>query len=82
MNDPSGKKEHEEKLHKMADALIKYETIDSDQIARIMRGEPPGEPNAWSESSGPPPGSPTAPATADPSSASGPSVGPSPAGTA
>jgi cell division protease FtsH len=71
-----------DKLHNMADALIKYETIDSDQIARIMRGEPPGEPNAWSESSGPPPGSPTAPATADPSSASGPSVGPSPAGTA
>ena len=53
-----------DKLHCMAEALIKYETIDSDQIARLMKGEPPGEPSSWSESSGPPPSPPpTAPAT-------------------
>jgi cell division protease FtsH len=33
-----------DKLHQMADALIKYETIDSDQIDDIMAGRPPREP--------------------------------------
>ena len=28
-----------DKLHAMADALMKYETIDTDQIQRIMAGE-------------------------------------------
>lgn len=36
-----------DKLHAMADALMKYETIDSKQIDRIMRGEEPGEPANW-----------------------------------
>jgi cell division protease FtsH len=35
-------------LHAMAEALIKYETLDSKQIQRIMRGEPPGEPEGGS----------------------------------
>jgi len=37
-------------LHAMADALIKYETIDKGQIDNIMRGDPPGEPSNWDES--------------------------------
>jgi cell division protease FtsH len=36
-----------EKLHAMADALIKYETLDSDQIDDIMQGRPPREPQDW-----------------------------------
>ena len=36
-----------EKLHAMADALIKYETLDSDQIDDIMEGRPPREPQDW-----------------------------------
>jgi cell division protease FtsH len=31
-------------LHAMAEALMKYETLDSGQIRRVMNGEPPGEP--------------------------------------
>ena len=33
-----------DKLHQMAEALIKFETIDSDQIDDIMAGRPPREP--------------------------------------
>ena len=36
-------------LHAMADALMKYETIDSEQLARLMRGEPPGPPENWTD---------------------------------
>ena len=36
-----------DKLHMMADALIKYETIDSDQIDDIMAGKPPRPPADW-----------------------------------
>jgi cell division protease FtsH len=46
-----------EKLHVMAETLIKYETIDSDQIDDIMKGEEPGPPTDWvdeDKSSGPP----------------------------
>jgi cell division protease FtsH len=47
-----------EKLHIMAKLLIKYETIDSDQINAIMEGREPGEPKGWSDpSSTPPPAS-------------------------
>jgi cell division protease FtsH len=42
-------KEHEEKLHVMADALMKYETIDSSQIDSIMDGKIPGPPQEWTE---------------------------------
>ena len=41
--------ENIDKLHAMAEALIKYETIDAGQIARIMNGEPPGPPASWTE---------------------------------
>ena len=36
-----------DKLHMMADALIKYETIDSGQIDSIMEGKEPGPPADW-----------------------------------
>ncbi len=42
--------EHTNKLHVMADALIKYETIDADQIDDIMNGKPPRPPADWDES--------------------------------
>ena len=38
-----------EKLHLMADALIKYETIDSEQIDDIMKGQEPGPPSDWTD---------------------------------
>ncbi len=41
--------EHMEKLHMMADALIKYETIDSHQIDDIMEGKTPRPPEDWSD---------------------------------
>ncbi len=41
--------ENIEKLHKMADALMKYETIDSDQIDDIMSGKPPRDPEGWDD---------------------------------
>jgi len=42
--------ENLECLHAMADALIKYETIDRGQIDNIMAGKPPGDPSNWDES--------------------------------
>ncbi len=39
--------ENVEKLHIMADALMQYETIDSDQIDEIMAGKKPSEPRDW-----------------------------------
>jgi cell division protease FtsH len=38
-----------DKLHMMADALIKYETIDTNQIKSIMAGKEPKAPADWSE---------------------------------
>ena len=38
-----------EKLHLMADALIKYETIDTDQIDDIMAGKPARTPSGWDD---------------------------------
>ena len=43
-----------DKLHKMADALIKYETIDESQIADIMAGREPRPPADWDERDVPP----------------------------
>jgi cell division protease FtsH len=40
-------------LHLMADALMKYETIDSGQIARIMKKQDPGPPDSWIDSASP-----------------------------
>jgi cell division protease FtsH len=44
-------KENIEKLHLMAEALVKYETIDSGQIDDIMAGKTPREPEDWDDSS-------------------------------
>ena len=38
-------------LHLMADALIKYETIDGKQIDQLMEGKEPDPPDDWNESS-------------------------------
>jgi cell division protease FtsH len=46
------------KLHKMAEALIKYETIDEHQIADIMAGGEARVPAGWEDS--PPPAPPSA----------------------
>ena len=50
-----------DKLHAMADALIKYETIDAAQLARIMAGQDAGEPESWTDGSGRPPDAPRTP---------------------
>jgi cell division protease FtsH len=42
-------KENEDKLHLMAEALIKYETIDADQIDDIMEGKVPRPPSGWDD---------------------------------
>ena len=42
-------KENIDKLHVMADALIKYETIDHLQIDDIMAGKEPRPPQNWDE---------------------------------
>ncbi len=39
--------ENIEKLHAMADALIEFETLDTDQIDDIMDGKPPRPPASW-----------------------------------
>ena len=41
---------HSDRLHLMADALMKYETIDSKQIDQIMDGHEPDPPSGWQES--------------------------------
>jgi len=41
--------EHIEKLHAMANALIKYETIDEKQIKDIMEGREPQPPEDWDD---------------------------------
>ena len=47
-----------DKLHAMAEALMKFETIDSDQIARIMDGKDPGVPSSWQDNDPTPPTTP------------------------
>jgi cell division protease FtsH len=42
-------KQNEDKLHLMAEALMKYETIDAGQIDSIMEGKEPGPPSDWSD---------------------------------
>jgi cell division protease FtsH len=41
--------EHEDKLHVMAAALMKFETIDEGQIKDIMSGREPRPPEGWDE---------------------------------
>ena len=52
-------KENEQRLHVMADALIRYETIDVEQIKDIMEGREPRPPQDWSDQSPPGGDSPT-----------------------
>ncbi len=42
-------KENETTLHAMAAALIKFETIDADQIDDIMAGKSPRQPKGWDD---------------------------------
>jgi cell division protease FtsH len=42
-------KDNEDKLHVMAKALMKYETIDLEQIKDIMEGREPRPPEGWDE---------------------------------
>ena len=44
-------KENIDILHAMSDALMKYETIDKEQIAALMKGETPQPPKGWDDSS-------------------------------
>jgi cell division protease FtsH len=49
-----------DKLHLMSDALIKYETIDEEQLKDIMSGKAPKPPAGWDDTlSNKPPKSPT-----------------------
>jgi len=45
--------ENIDKLHAMADALVKYETIDQRMIKAIMNGEEPPPPEQWTSGDGP-----------------------------
>ncbi len=42
-------KEHMDELHSMAEALVKYETIDRKQIDAIMEGRTPPPPKDWED---------------------------------
>ena len=44
---------HLDKLHKMSEALIKYETIDESQIRDIMEGRDPQPPAGWDDGTTP-----------------------------
>ncbi|MDA0679662.1 MAG: ATP-dependent zinc metalloprotease FtsH [Proteobacteria bacterium] len=48
-------KENEQKLHAMAKALMKYETIDQGQVKEIMEGREPTPPEDWIDSDDLPP---------------------------
>ncbi|MFI4938585.1 MAG: ATP-dependent zinc metalloprotease FtsH [Candidatus Berkiellales bacterium] len=41
--------EKSDTLHKMAEALLKYETIDAKQLEELMAGREPGDPQGWSD---------------------------------
>jgi cell division protease FtsH len=40
---------HEDKLHVMAKALMRYETIDQEQVKDIMEGREPRPPEDWED---------------------------------
>ena len=48
-------KEHEDKLHAMAKVLMKYETIDMEQVKDIMEGRDPRPPEGWDDPDDSPP---------------------------
>ncbi|MDE2451424.1 MAG: ATP-dependent metalloprotease, partial [Gammaproteobacteria bacterium] len=66
-----------DKLHLMADALMKYETIDEEQLKDVMAGRPPKPPAGWDDTlSNRPPRAPAeGPAAPAPGSAIGPPAG-------
>jgi cell division protease FtsH len=64
-----------DKLHIMAEALVKYETIDEQQIKDIMAGKSPKPPADWDDSVG----TPKAPKRPEGEAAGGTTIGP-PAG--
>lgn len=72
-------KDNMDKLHAMAQALMKYETIDRDQIDAIMRGDEPSPPEGWTDDGGNGSGTPPAPKQPE-SDSDGPVVG-DPAGS-
>jgi cell division protease FtsH len=51
-------RENLDKLHLMAEALVKYETIDRDQIDAIMEGRTPPPPKDWEDTTPPAQGQP------------------------
>ncbi len=67
--------QNKDKLHLMADALMKYETIDADQIDMIMQGKDPGPPKDWSDDE-PPPGPASSESSGDASSDDDPDLDP------
>jgi cell division protease FtsH len=56
--------DNQDKMHALAKALLEWETIDSDQIDDIMKGDPPRAPKDWTSSSNKPNG-PSAPVSTD-----------------
>ncbi len=52
--------EHRSKMDMMADALMQYETIDSEQIDAIMEGKKPNPPSDWTSGPTDPPSDPEA----------------------
>ena len=52
--------EHRSKMDTMADALMQYETIDSEQIDAIMEGKKPNPPSDWTSGPTEPPSDPEA----------------------
>jgi cell division protease FtsH len=69
-------KENIDKLHAMAKALIKYETIDKDMIDEIMEGKVPSPPKDWMDDDKPDSGSAAPTSQDDISKDSGPIGGP------
>ena len=69
-------KENMDKLHSMAQALIKYETIDKDQIDEIMEGKVPSPPKDWMDDDKPDSGSAAPTSQDDASKDAGPIGGP------
>ena len=67
--------ENMDKLHVMAKALMKYETIDKEQIDDIMAGKNPRPPSDWMDDDEPSSGS-TVSSSEDDSKDSGPIGGP------
>jgi cell division protease FtsH len=55
---------NKDKMHAMANALLEYETIDSEQVRDIMEGRPPRPPKDWTPST-PRSGGPGAPVSTE-----------------